>query len=147
MRKKTLRKQLSEIYRLSTSPLRRSPNFLILGVVKGGTTSFYKYLVQHPMIHEITQKEVYYFKRTIDPKYRWLRYHSHFPFSQKLTGSQTIVGEASPHYFHNLDAPQILSKLFPQLKLIVLLRNPVDRAYSHYSMQVRNRKKKLLLSL
>ena len=143
MSKRSLRNKLSRTYRQLTSPVRRLPDFLVIGVVKGGTTSIYKYMVQHPMIASATAKEIHYFKRKFFATHNSYWYRSHFPLSQTLTRSLKLTGEASPEYFHNPEAPQNIYQLVPEAKLILLLRNPIDRAYSHYEMNMKNRKKKL----
>lgn len=109
------------------------PNFLVIGVKKGGTTSIYHYLIQHPQILPGIKKEIdfwsFYFHRGLD----W--YQAHFPAipeSEKL-----LTGEASPSYFDSPDTPPRLFHFFPKIKLIVLLRNPVDRAISNYYHEVR----------
>ncbi|MDE5082007.1 MAG: tetratricopeptide repeat protein, partial [Trichodesmium sp. St18_bin1] len=96
------------------------PNFLVIGVKKGGTTSIYNYLIQHPQILPGIKKEIdfwsFYFHRGLD----W--YRAHFPAipeSEKL-----LTGEASPSYFDSPDSPPRLFHFFPKIKLIVLLRNP-----------------------
>lgn len=142
MKRVTLKQRASRLYRQTTSPLRRLPDFLVIGVVKGGTTSIYKYLTQHPQIASATAKEVHYFKHSHYAKYDANWYRSHFPLSKMITGSTKLTGEASPEYFHNPEGPTRVQSLIPDVKLVLLLRNPIDRAYSHYSMNMKNRKKK-----
>lgn len=105
-----------------------SPNFIIIGSQRCGTTSLYSYLAKHPQILTPIKKEMdffsWHFHRGID----W--YLAHFP--QVPQGGQFLTGEASPSYFDSREAPERLHAQFPQLKLIVLLRNPVDRAISHF---------------
>lgn len=109
----------------------RGPDFLIIGAQKCGTNSLYYYLMQHPSIEPATQKEVHYFDLNFAKKLQW--YQSHFP---KIT-SGILTGEASPYYiFHPLVAERIL-EVYPDIKLIVLLRNPVDRTISHYYWEVK----------
>ncbi|MDJ0556593.1 MAG: tetratricopeptide repeat protein [Microcoleaceae cyanobacterium MO_207.B10] len=110
------------------------PNFLVIGVKKGGTTSIYNYLTQHPQIIPAIKKEIdfwsFYFYRGLD----W--YRAHFPLipdSEKF-----LTGEASPSYFDSPNTPARLFHFFPKIKLILLLRNPVDRAISNYYHEVRS---------
>ena len=114
-------------YRLLTSSLRSMPNFIIIGAAKCGTTSLYKYLIQHPNIKFAFQKEPSFFNTYFDKGVSW--YRSNFPINNRQS---FITGEASPGYFHYPPAPQRIAKLIPSIKLIVLLRNPVDRACSLY---------------
>jgi tetratricopeptide (TPR) repeat protein len=105
-----------------------TPNFIIIGSQRCGTTSLYTYLAQHPQILTPIKKEMdfcsWHFERGID----W--YLAHFP--PIPPGEQFLTGEASPSYFDCLEAPERLYSAFSQAKLIVLLRNPVDRAISQY---------------
>ena len=135
-----------EAYRVTTSPLRLLPEFLIIGVQKGGTSSLYKYLEEHPCVAPALVKEVHFFdNKTRDHKYGkgmpW--YRSHFAYSAHRTyhnlvhHQQLITGEASPDYIFDPFAPKRVASLLPQAKLILMLRNPVDRTYSHYLHNVR----------
>ncbi len=109
------------------------PDFLIIGTQKGGTTSLYHYLTQHPQILPATQKEVHFFDLNFHHGIDW--YRQQFPAreSQPLT----LTGEASPYYLFHPLVPQRVKALFPRVKLILLLRNPVQRAWSHYNHEVR----------
>jgi Sulfotransferase domain len=104
------------------------PDFIIIGVQKGGTTSLYNYLSQHPQIAPATTKEIHYFDLNFDKSTDW--YCSHFPTPAE--GEYSIAGEASPYYIFHPQVPQRIYHLFPQVKIIALLRNPVERAISHY---------------
>lgn len=123
------------------------PDFIIIGAQKSGTSSLYNYLSQHPdIIHPIT-KEVHYFDGGLDPKVdnyqkgeAW--YRAHFPLQSKLNYTFKTF-EASPLYLYNPLTPRRISGLLPDIKIIVLLRNPTDRAISHYFHEVRGGKEKL----
>jgi Sulfotransferase domain len=104
------------------------PNFIIIGAQKGGTTSLYVYLTQHPQIAPATQKEIHYFDLQFDKGAEW--YYAQFPTLEER-GSK-LTGESSPYYIFCPHVPQRIYDLCPDVKLIVLLRNPVDRAISHY---------------
>ncbi|MEM1167810.1 MAG: tetratricopeptide repeat protein [Cyanobacteria bacterium P01_H01_bin.35] len=111
-----------------------APNFLVIGVKKGGTTSIYHYLIQHPQILPTIKKEIdfwsFYFHRGLD----W--YQAHFPVIPE--SEKFLTGEASPSYFDDPNTPTRLFHFFPKIKLIVLLRNPVDRTISNYYHEVRS---------
>ncbi len=111
----------------------RPPQFIILGVQKGGTNSLYHYLCQHPQIVAATQKEIHFFTLNYEQGLDW--YQSQF--STEADGRQILTGEGSPYYLFHPLVPQRLYESFPQTRLIVLLRNPVDRAISHYYWQVK----------
>ncbi len=104
------------------------PNFLIIGVHKGGTTSLYGYLIQHPQIIPSVKKEVDFWSWKFNTSINW--YLAHFPVIPD--GKNFLTGEASPSYFDHPNAAQRIFQVFPKIKLIVLLRNPVDRAISQY---------------
>ncbi len=116
------------------NPLRKQPDFIILGAQKGGTTSLFDYLVQHPSIVGPTKKEIHYFNINHDKGLGW--YHQHFPIA---LNKMKITGEASPMYLFHPDTPARIKSYKSDLKFIVLLRNPVLRAYSQYNMSLRNK--------
>jgi hypothetical protein len=125
-----------------TAPLRLWPNFIIIGAQKCGTSSLYQYLIQHPYILSARKKEIHYFD---DVAYQlginWYRAHFRLPTAKYLTESHdrsaVITGEASPYYLAYPLAPERIARILPTVKLIVMLRNPIDRAFSHYYHQVR----------
>jgi Sulfotransferase domain len=112
------------------------PDFLIIGSQKCGTTSLYHYLIQHPCIYPAATKEVGYFDRYYSGDLHW--YRSHFPssvhkyYQHNLRNRPFLTGEASTGYIVIPQALQRIAHIMPHIKLILLLRNPVDRAYSHY---------------
>ncbi len=114
-------------YRL-TARKRMLPNFLIVGVMKGGTSSLYHYLNQHPDVKMSRVQEVHFFAKYYS---RGLNYYRSF-FPKKSEGK--LSGESSPYYFFHPAVPARVKKDLPNCKIIVLLRDPVDRAYSHYQM-------------
>jgi len=115
----------------------RTPEFLIVGAQKAGTTSLYNCLKQHPDILPATTKEIHYFSQHFNKGLDW--YLQHFP----LREMRKISGEASPFYlFHPHSAKRIASEL-PDIKIIILLRNPAQRAISHYHQQARRHHEKL----
>jgi hypothetical protein len=121
-------------YRELTGPLRGLPSVLIIGTQKGGTTSLFNYLVQRPDVRIPLAKEVHYFDLHYDQGTRW--YRGHFPYSHQLRHGALSL-EASPYYLVHPLAPQRAAQLLPKVKLIALLRNPIDRALSHYQHEVR----------
>jgi hypothetical protein len=105
---------------------------VIIGTQKGGTTSLYRHLITHPQIAPAREKELHYFSYRYGNGPMW--YRAQFP-AELPAG--TIVGEGSPYYLFHPHAARRLREHAPHAKLIVLLRNPVDRAWSHYHHAVR----------
>ncbi len=117
--------------RIATAHLRQAPDFVIIGAQRAGTTSLYHYLTEHPEVGAALRKEVHFFDLHFDRGMDW--YLAHFP----LQGEATAVGEASPYYLVHPEAPSRMRSAIPHAKCIALLRNPIDRAYSQYRMNVR----------
>jgi len=113
-----------------TARRRPLPDFLVIGAQKAGTTALYAYLRWHPGIAGPSWKEVSFFDR------HWWRgeawYRGQFP----LRAGERLVGEASPSYLFHPLAPERARRLVPGVKLVALLRDPVDRAYSQYQHEV-----------
>lgn len=107
----------------------RLPSFLIIGVPKAGTTSLAAYLDEHPDVFISRKKEVHFFDRHYDLGLDW--YRDHFAASDRAAA----IGEATPTYIYNDAAIPRIAEALPDARLIVLLRNPVDRAYSNYWYQ------------
>lgn len=128
-------------WRLTTAFARALPYFIIIGTQKGGTTSLYGYLAQHPQVLPALKKEIRYFGENYSKGLAW--YRSHFPFSYKLARGRLLTGESSPTtLFHPL-APEWIAATVPSVKLIALLRDPVDRAFSHHKMNLRSGRDRL----
>ena len=123
--------------RIALPIARQLPDFLIIGAQKGGTTSLYDYLIQHPGINTAFRKEVHFFDKNYDKGLGW--YKAFFPLKTK----EGITGEASPFYLYHPLVPQRVKTDLSGTKLIVLLRDPVQRAYSHFKMEKRRGHEKL----
>jgi len=121
-------------HRLTTS-WRALPDFLIVGTQKGGTTSLFNYLIRHPQVLSPLRKEIKFFDSNFFRGLSW--YRAHFPLKSKLGGAHALTGEASPYYMYHPTAPKRIKQALPSVKIIAILRNPVDRAYSHYQHMVR----------
>jgi hypothetical protein len=127
-------------YRAVTNPIRLMPDFIIIGAQKGGTTSLYNYLTEHPNIISASTKEVHFFDHRYHRGLRW--YRAHFPtaieqyYAEHVRKQVFITGEASPGYLFHPLVPKRIANLLPHVRLIVLLRNPVDRLYSQYRHKV-----------
>jgi hypothetical protein len=130
-------------YSQVTAPLRGLPSFLIIGTQKGGTTSLFNYLLQHPRLLPPLTKEVHYFDLHYQCGTRW--YRGNFPYAHRLRGG-SLTFEASPYYLVHPIVPQRVARVLPEIKLIAVLRNPVDRALSHYQHEVRGGRESLSFS-
>ncbi len=141
------------------------PDFFIVGAAKAGTTSIYQYLKQHPEIYLPPIKEVNYFCSDIRPEnfrtdyarsvylnvdayieggmkdevfhgfiQNWEQYKKIF----NPAAGKNAIGELSNTYLFSEVAAKNIYEKFPQAKIIMILRNPVERAFSHYQMDLRN---------
>jgi hypothetical protein len=111
------------------------PNFFIIGAIRAGTTSIYHYLKQHPEVYMSPIKDTDFFVhegKNIDD-YRAL--------FQGFSGEKAI-GDVSSRYLYSPQAAERIKYYTPEAKLIAILRNPVERAYSHYYMHVRERRER-----
>lgn len=109
----------------------RLPNFLIVGAAKSGTTSLAHYLRPHPQVFMAAAKELHFFDEHYAKGLDW--YREHFAGAQDATA----VGEATPVYMYDAAAVARMAAALPDARLIAVLRDPVDRAYSHYWMNRR----------
>ena len=107
-------------------PRKRLPHFLVLGTQKGGTTSLQKLLEQHPGVYLPPCKEVHYFSLHADESPSW--YASHY---QNARWGQKR-GDITPFYLFHPQAPERIHALLPRVRLIALLRDPVERTLSQY---------------
>lgn len=126
--------------RQATSFLRPLPDFVVIGTQKSGTTSLYQYLNQHSKIKMALEKETHYFDLNYEKGTKW--YRSLFPIVNKEKKG-VIVGDNTPNYFFHPHVPERIHKLLPDAKLIVLLRNPTERAISNYFHDVKKKREKL----
>jgi hypothetical protein len=120
-----------------TAGLRRGPDFVIIGAKRGGSTSLYNYVLEHPDIVPLFPsrqhiKGAHYYDTRYARGLTW--YRSHFPI--ELPGRRparpSICGEGSPYYLFHPLAAERLARDFPDVRIIVSLRDPAERAYSHF---------------
>ena len=104
----------------------RLPNLVIVGAAKAGTTSLWRYLAAHPDVYMYPAKEIHYFTAHAAEDVSW--YRRHF----EGAAGQRVVGEASPGYLPSVEAPARMAAVIPETRLIAMLRDPVERAYSMY---------------
>ena len=120
---KKLKKFLKSLFKIK-------PSFIIIGVQKGGTTSLFNYLAQHPSIEAPSKKEIHFFDDDESYQKGIGHYHSQFPFY----GFGKITGEATPYYIFSPNSLERIKKYNSKLKFIIVLRDPIERAYSHFKM-------------
>jgi hypothetical protein len=117
--------------------MRMLPGFLIVGAQRCGTTSMYRALSDHPVVVKpVLHKGVHYFDMNYERGPRWYRAHFPLGLTGRRAGRAGLAFESSPYYmFHPLAATRIAADL-PGVKLIVLVRDPVERAYSAYAHEL-----------
>ena len=105
------------------------PNFIVIGSQKAGTTSLYEVFRGHPQIFMPEKKELNFFFQESE----FARGQSYYEEYFAATSAGAIaVGEASPGYICHPDVPARIHAMVPDARLIVTLRNPIERAYSQY---------------
>ncbi|HEU5434177.1 MAG TPA: sulfotransferase domain-containing protein, partial [Thermomicrobiales bacterium] len=107
----------------------RGPDFIIIGAQRGGTTGFHQALAQHPRVVPAATKELHFFDVLFDRGSGW--YWRQFPAALP---DDAITGEATPYYLFHPHAARRAAAVAPEARLIVLLRDPVERAWSHYHL-------------
>lgn len=132
---------------MATAPWRTAPDFLIVGAKRGGTTSLHNYLLMHPGVLGLYpkprgQKSSDYFFRGLDRGESWYRSHFHTEQYKKRVadrlGYRPLNGESSPYYIWD---PRIATRAHavnPDLRAIMLVRDPVERAFSHWQERRQN---------
>lgn len=132
-----LRRRVVLKLRKATAGLRALPDFVIVGAQKCGTSSMHQYLLQHPRLMPAAIKEVHFFDGGLDPV--WDKYaegeplyRSYFPLRSAVSKVKGKCFEASPDYMFSPVAPARMARMIPDAKLVILLRDPVERAISHY---------------
>ena len=131
------------------------PSFLVIGAQRAGTTTLFDQLLRHPDIQgpvksrgELTwaRKEIHFFDERFLLGVNW--YRSFFPLTisrrrARASGGDIVAGESTPYYvFHPL-VPERVAATIPEVRLIAILRDPVERAYSHYQMMCRSKREDL----
>ncbi len=118
-----------------TADQRMVPDFMIAGFQKCGTTSLFSYLVQHPEIAPPLKKEIKYFDLNSSQNINW--YKAHFPkYADAQNDQKPITGEATPDYIFFPEIAAKIARLNSRIKLIIICRNPVDRAFSQYKYSI-----------
>jgi len=120
----------------------RWPDLFLVGAAKAGTTSLYGELARHPAIYMSPMKEPHFFSR-IEPASRWNAFFPHVTDEGEYLAlfegatNEEVLGEASTSYLWDRQAAERIRRVVPEARILIMLRNPVDRAYSHYWNDVR----------
>ena len=126
---------------------RRLPELLVIGAQRAGTSSLYKWLESHPNVVASLRKETEYLSAHWCKPESW--YRGHFAsgprrtFEKALRARPIVTFEASPNYLFHPLAPERAAGLMPDARIVALLRDPVDRAFSHWQHEVRNGRESL----
>ena len=145
-------KRLFRGFGIATSGLRPLPDYLIIGAHRAGTTSLWTYLHEHPCVSVNFPrlqgvKGVRYFDENYARGIGW--YRSHFPtaayrgYLRRRHGTRALAGDASSYYLFHPAAAERAARVVPDARIVVLLRNPIDRAYSHWQRERRDGKEPL----
>lgn len=137
---KKLVKGLIFLPRILTAKSRVLPDVLIVGAQKAGTTALYNHLVKHPDIFPSYRKEVHYFDHNYQKGTNW--YRAFFPKSSEKQAHEKLgkvfrTIDASPYYMVHPHVAKRAKELLPNAKVIFILRDPIDRAISHYNHEIR----------
>ena len=136
-------KNISSSLKQLTGRFRIMPDFIIIGAQKCGTTSLYHYLTLHPEIISAESKEIHFFNINYMLGLNW--YKSKFPtlmqkyITKTISRKNFLTGEASPYYINHVHTPKRIHKTISNVKIIAILRNPVDRAYSHFNFNIKQK--------
>lgn len=131
------------------------PSFLVIGAQRAGTTTLFDQLLLHPDLHgpvggrgEVTwaDKEIHFFDERFLLGLTW--YRSFFPLTlrrrwARARGGDVVAGEATPYYIFHPLVPERVAATIPDVRLIAVLRDPVERAYSHFQMMHRSKREDL----
>ena len=125
-----------------TASSRVLPDFIISGTVRSGTTSLYYNICEHPSVLPADYDEIGFFDSNYHLGINW--YRSMFPTEKEMERVKketnfAITGEDTPFYFWKKEAAERILKDIPNPKIIIIFRNPVDRAYSNYQLGIRKK--------
>jgi hypothetical protein len=145
----------SDNFRRAIGSAKILPSFLVIGAQRAGTTTLFDQLLLHPDLHgpvggrgEVTwaDKEIHFFDERFLLGPTW--YRSFFPLTlqrrwARARGGDVVAGEATPYYIFHPLVPERVADTIPDVRLIAVLRDPVERAYSHYQMMRRSKREEL----
>ena len=122
-----------------TSPFRTIPNFIVIGVKRCGTTTLYEQLSEHPCIEKSSHDNLGFFNNNFELGINW--YKSHFVTNLRKREIERKYGQFATYdvtssYIQKKKTAENIFKTLPNVKLIIILRNPTDRAYSEYNQNI-----------
>ncbi|GGS83134.1 deacetylase sulfotransferase [Planobispora rosea] len=141
------------LYGMATAHFRPDPDFLLIGAKRGGSTSFYYALLEHPRIVPLFPaagflpkanhtKGVHFFDSHYGRGMRWYRSHLPSRYSRarasRRAGGPVLTGEGSPYYLHHPLAAERAARHVPDARILLILRDPIERTFSHYRERVRS---------
>lgn len=109
--------------------------FFVIGAQKAGTTALFRYLRKHPEIYMPPEKEIPYFSEKIRNNMNWREYRKKYLVTSEA--GKVVVGTASPQYLADKAVAKRIADTVPEAKIICLVRDPIERAVSHYKMSRR----------
>lgn len=129
----------TKIFRMMTSPFRVQPDFIIIGAQRSGTTSLFEYLSQHPQVFHGLYKEVRYFtdRYWIGPMFYRACFPTRWQMQRARRSGPAMTFEATPEYMMNPLALRRIKEKVPHVKLVAILRDPIERTLSEYRRNVR----------
>ena len=134
-------------FRTITRNARALPDFLLIGGQRCGSTSLYTTLCGHPQVLAGAHKEPHFFDnnhlRGEDFYRRLFPLQIHLLARERRLGRRVVTGEATTYYLAHPAVPARVAAMLPDVRLIAILRDPVDRAYSHYQLSVREGRESL----
>jgi Sulfotransferase domain len=126
---------------MQATPMAQQPSFIIIGAGKCGTTSLHSYLQQHPQIYICPKKETFFFineaSRASHRKWGAVESLEAYLSLFESAPAGAVIGEISTNYYRYPESAQQIHDLLPDVKIIAILRNPAERAFSSYQMFVR----------
>lgn len=117
-------------------------SFIICGTQKGGTTALDYYLRAHREICMANKKEVHFFDNDENFKLENINYKNYHKYFNPM-GHHRVIGEATPIYMYWRNSIKRIHEYNPKMKLIIILRNPIERAFSHWNMETEKNKEHL----
>jgi hypothetical protein len=119
----------------------RWPDFFLVGAPKAGTTSLARYLGQHPGVYLPAVKETHFFAPRFDPdplaSSRAVRDRAEYLALFAAARPDQKAGDCSPYQLWDEDSPRLIREAVPDARILMVLRNPIERAYSHFLMVAR----------
>ena len=128
--------KVKRLFKMATAPCRYLPSFVIIGAQKSATSSLYDFVTNHPKVLKAEKKEIHYYDISHRMGLFW--YRSHFPIMKK----GFISGESTPSLIRLKGSLSLLKRDIPEIKILAIFRDPVERTISHYFHNIRKGREK-----